>query len=319
MSITVVVCTFNRCGMLVDTLKSIAESSIPSSVEWEILVVDNNSTDETKAAVDRISREYPGRFRYLLEKSQGVSHARNAGIHASRGDILAFTDDDVTVEASWLWNLTSPLHAGDWAGAAGRIAPVWSCARPPWLPVGERSVMAAFVAFDLGPIAGPLLEPPFGANMAFRKSVFAKYGGFRTDLGRTAERLLGSEDSEFGRRLLVNGERLRYEPSAVVHHPVPESRLSKKYHLAWWYGKARSDIRASGIPEETRWLFGGIPLFLLRRFARWALQWMTSVEPSRRFYAKLVVWRTAGEIVECYRYSRSANKRLGDSMGVRSH
>ena len=98
MNTTIIVCTYNRCKSLAKTLESIATLRVPGPVEWEVLVVDNNSTDQTRAVVEGFSCRYPSRFRYLFEPQQGKSCALNAGIQAARGEILAFTDDDVTVE-----------------------------------------------------------------------------------------------------------------------------------------------------------------------------------------------------------------------------
>src|ERR1019366_3158512 len=109
MKTTVIVCTYNRCQVLAKTLESVAASKVPDSVEWEVLIVDNNSSDQTREVVEDFCRRYPGRFRYLFERRQGLSSARNAGIRESQSEILAFTDDDATVEPDWLWNLTSAL------------------------------------------------------------------------------------------------------------------------------------------------------------------------------------------------------------------
>src|SRR5271157_2306584 len=104
-NVSLIICTYNRCGSLLRTLESIAASE-PPSVEWEVLVVDNNSADQTRAAVEEFASRHPGRFRYVFEPNQGLSNARNAGILAARGAVIAFTDDDVIVDTSWLLNLT---------------------------------------------------------------------------------------------------------------------------------------------------------------------------------------------------------------------
>ena len=163
-----------------------------------------------------------------------------------------------------------------------RIIPVWNCSPPTWLPLEEQGALAPLVMFDLGPEAGPLAEPPFGTNMAFPKRVFEKYGSSRTDLGPRPGSEIRGEDTEFGRRLLAAGERLRYEPSAVVHHQVAENRLQKRYFLAWWFDKARADIREFGIPTDTRLYLAGIPIYLIRRLAVWTLRWMAAIRSRRR-------------------------------------
>jgi glucosyl-dolichyl phosphate glucuronosyltransferase len=303
MDISVILCTYNRCQNLAKALDSLASSTLANSVKWEVLVVDNNSSDQTRSVVEDFSRRHASRFVYLFESTQGKSHALNAAIRRAQGDVLAFTDDDVAVEPAWLESLTLRLRNGQCAGVAGRVLPDRSVSPPRWLSVEGRYALAPLAIFDRGPEPRELTEAPFGNNMAFRKEVFAKHGNFRTDLGPQ----LGSgnpqksEDSEFGQRLLAAGERLYYEPSAVVYHATPPDRIRKEYFLDWWFDKARSDIRAFGIPHDTRWFIAGIPLYLFRRLLRWTLQWMVSVKPAQRFSCKLQVWGLAGTILECYR------------------
>jgi glucosyl-dolichyl phosphate glucuronosyltransferase len=301
MNISVILCTYNRCCSLAKALESAAAMKLSGSWEWEMLVVDNNSSDRTREVVEEVSARYPGRLRYLFEPRQGKSHALNAGIREARGEILAFMDDDVVVEQTWLHNLTANLYDSHWAGAAGRIRPQRNFTVPRWLPLDGRLGSAPFALFDLGPDPCELREPPFGTNMAFRKAVFEKYGGFRTDLGPRPGSEMRSEDSEFGQRLLDADEHIRYEPSAVVYHEIPESRVRKSYFLAWWRDKARADIRAFGVPSHTKWFFAGVPIYLFRRFATWIVRWLITIKPSRRFSYKLNVWINLGAILECYR------------------
>jgi glycosyltransferase involved in cell wall biosynthesis len=301
MRISVILCTYNRCQSLAKALASLAASTLPLAVESEVLVVDNNSRDRTRRVVDDFCQRYPGRFRYLFEPKQGKSHALNAGIRAAGGDVLAFTDDDVTVDPSWLQNLTVCLHSDDWAGAGGRIRPAQHFKPPRWLSLEERYALGPLALFDLGANPGELSEAPFGANMAFRRCMFERYGGFRTDLGPRPGSEIRSEDSEFGNRLLSAGEKLRYEPLAIVRHEIPDCRLQKKYFLAWWFDKARADIRAFGTPDSTRRQIRGIPVVLFRRLAVWTLRWLVAVKPSRRFSCKVNVWSVAGRIRELYR------------------
>jgi glucosyl-dolichyl phosphate glucuronosyltransferase len=304
--ITVILCTYNRCQTLAKMLESVAASKVPDSVEWEVLVVDNNSSDQTRQVVEDFCRRYPGRFRYLFESQQGLSCARNAGIRESQSEILSFTDDDAIVEPDWLWNLTSALQGREWIGAGGRIIPVWPRPLPGWLSTDDPNTMGPFGAFNVGTEAGPLKRPPFGGNMAFQREAFGKYGGFRADLGRSGSNLQGREDLEFANRLLAAGERLRYEPDAVVRHPVAESRMQKRYVLRWWYWYGRSEIAESG-PADAKWLIRGVPLYLFRRLVRWTLQSMISLEAPRRFSCQLRVWYIAGMAVACYQSARSKN------------
>jgi glucosyl-dolichyl phosphate glucuronosyltransferase len=306
MNITLLVCTYNRCESLTKTLNNAVALKLPESIDWEILVVDNNSKDQTRGVIRDFERRYPSRFRYVFESQQGLCYARNAGIREARGEIIAFLDDDVTTEPTWLQNLTATLHDDLFVGAGGRILPEHAFSAPRWLPLRERYALAPLCMFDVGLEAGRLTEPPIGANMAFRKEMFEKYGYFRTDLGRIGNSLLSNEDTEFGHRLLNAGEPLWYEPSAVVFHPVSESRLRKGYFLAWWFGKGRSDIRQFGIPPNTKLRYRGIPLYLFRNLAVWTVRWMISINPSLRFSCKLKVWGKAGQILECWQSSKTS-------------
>jgi glycosyltransferase involved in cell wall biosynthesis len=308
MDITVVLCTYNRSKDLTTALNSVAALVLPESIKWEILVVDNNSNDRTREVVGDFCKRYPSRFRYLFEPRQGKSHALNSGIREARGNILAFMDDDVRVEPTWLQNLTTALHSDEWAGSGGRVIPEWSRPAPRWLSPRAWYAAGPLVQFDLGDEAGELSEPPFGTNMAFRKSVFKKHGDFLVELGPRPGSEIRNEDTEFGARLLAAGERLRYEPSAIVYHPVPENRVHKEFFLAWWFHKGEANIRQFGIRPGTRHYVARIPLYLFRNLAVWTVRWMVAFNPPRRFSNKLNVWAKAGEILECYRNSPEAKK-----------
>jgi glycosyltransferase involved in cell wall biosynthesis len=307
MQITVILCTYNRCQTLARALDSLAASILSETIKWEVLVVDNNSSDQTKAVVEDFCRRYPGRFRYLFEPQQGKSYALNAGIREARGDILAFVDDDVTVEPMWLQNLTSALHDSQWAGSGGRTKPatwVRGFVPPRWLALdGPCSLIGALCACcDLGDVPGELKDPPIGGNVAFRKEMFDRYGHFRTDLGPFPNRKIGFEDIEFGRRLMAGGERLCYVPSAVVYHEVPENRVRKEFFLEWWFAFGRGSVRETGKRLGTREI-----LKILGRTLLTALQWALTFNSQRRFYRKCRIWYAAGKIVEVYQQARSAN------------
>jgi glycosyltransferase involved in cell wall biosynthesis len=293
MHISVILCTYNRCQGVTQTLSSIAASTLPLSVEWEVLVVDNNSSDQTREVVEDFCRQHTAHFRYVFEPHMGKSHALQTGIREARGDVIAFTDDDVTVEPTWLHNLTSELYGGEWAGAGGRIVLQWPASLPDWLATEGPWARHGLPAFDQGRKAKPLIGPPFGANMAFRKEMFEKHGGFRKDLGPSPNREIPrpGEDTEFGRRLIAGGERLRYEPAAVVYHPVAESRINKKYFLEWSFDFGRAHAREFQIQPVRQ--FCGL--------LAWELRAIVASDPQRRFFCRLVVRERLGEITEFFR------------------
>jgi glycosyltransferase involved in cell wall biosynthesis len=311
MKITVIICTFNRCQLLRTALTSIAQSKLPAGLEWEILVVDNNSTDQTRQVVEEVARRYPARIRYCFEPRGGKAHAMNAGLREARGEILAFTDDDLFVEPTWLQDLSAAFDDPAIIGAGGRILPANNVALPPWLGMGGEFNMGGILCahFDLGDQPRLLDQPPFGANMAFRRSAFEAYGPFRADLGPSPDTNVPrpNEDTEFGRRLLAAGERLLYVPTAVVFHPVPEHRIRKKYFLDWYFDYGRASILEMK-PRPRIWVLPrhwfSIPKGIGRTMLA-TLPWMVEPNPQKRFYLKCRTWYLAGQVAELYRKSRS--------------
>ena len=317
MKISVILCTYNRSASLGKALESVAASTLPSSIDWEVLVIDNNSRDQTREVVKSFCDRYPHRFRYAFEPQPGKSNALNRGIREARGSVLAFTDDDVTVEPTWLQNLTAGLDSGEWSGAGGRVRPARSFEAPHWLPLeGPHNMGGILAIFDLGETPRQLDRPPIGNNMAFRKEMFEKYGCFRSDLGPRPGSEIRDEDTELGRRLLAAGERLRYEPSAVIYHDVPEKRLEKRYFLTYWFDTGRTMIRTI----ERRPDIMGIPrlhLSLVKHalvlFPAHAIKWLLNSSPRDRFYWKCWVWLIAGEVLELYHRVFAAGGQKQDS------
>jgi GT2 family glycosyltransferase len=214
-------------------------------------------------------------------------------------------DDDVEVDPHWLYSVTAPLMCGEWAGVGGRILPERGFVPQRWMDVSSRYGLAPLAMFDLGGEPGELKESPFGTNMAFRKEMFSKHGEFRIDLGPQPGSEIRSEDTEFGSRLLAAGERLWYEPSAIVYHAVPQNRAGRKYFQTWWFGKGRADVREIGISTEAKWYIAGIPLYLFRRLAMGTLRFTISIREPERFSSKLKIYWLAGNVRECYKKAHS--------------
>lgn len=320
--ISVIVCTYNRCETLTRTLESITASRLSDQIEWEVLVIDNNSKDRTREVVEDFCRRYPERFRYVHEARQGLSNARNTGIREARGEILAFTDDDIVVDGEWLQNLTRPLLTGGYAGAGGCIVAAHEFVCPDWLALeGEYNLGGVLALHNPGDQAGESKLAPVGANMAYRAQIFQKYGGFRTDLGRSANSLIGNEDMELGSRLLRGGERLWFEPSAVVYHQIAECRLSKSYFLAFWFSYGRAMMRELSNRNDVwiipRWCFS-VPRIIINVLPSRLRLWLFSRDPKRRFFFKCSVWRTWGEIVELPRLWLETKRQGGKKKATKT-
>jgi glucosyl-dolichyl phosphate glucuronosyltransferase len=316
MIITVILCTYNRAHSLGTALESVLACTLPPGDDWEFIVVDNNSKDNTREIIQGFCRRHPERVRYLLETKQGLSNARNAGIAQARGEIIAFVDDDVEVSKNWLYDLTSSLRDGQWAGAGGRILPPKDFVPPPWLalsgPWNQGGVLCA--QFDFGDTPGELKdEAPYGTNMAFRKETFARHGGFRTDLGRCGEGLIGNEDTEFGKRLMAAGERLRYEPAAIVYHSIAEQRLNKRYFRVWWFSFGRAQMREKGprtkvlgIPR----IYFSLPNIALRLIIPQIFKALLTRDPHERFRRECFACCWAGNMAEIWNQARKGQGTL---------
>lgn len=245
---SVLIATFNRAAMLDDTLGSLGRMGTSPALAWECLVIDNNSTDDTAAVVERHSGRFPVPLRYLVEARQGRSSALNTGIAAAHANILVFTDDDVRVADGWLDAACDALKAPDDGSigfAGGPVRPRWEAAPPPWLDLDRGDLWGTIAIQDHGSdrfVYEERRKVPLGANMAVRREVFDRAGLFRADLGRTGggPLLLGQEVPEFLIRARAAGFRGVYLPAMEVHHHIPASRLTPHYFRRWWFGKGVS-------------------------------------------------------------------------------
>ena len=303
MDLSVVLATYNRAASLRVTLESFLKLAYPEDMTWELVLVDNNSRDSTREVVERFANTAGFPVRYVFEKKQGKSAALNAGVAQAQGEIIAFTDDDVLLHRDWLANLKRAFDEFDCSAVAGKIVPQWNHPKPDWLRMEGQF---AVTNFDLGDELKEVKVPPLGANSAFRKDVFIKYGLFRLDLGPNSSRhTITCEDWEFGERLIRGGDRVIYCPAAIVCHPVDPNRTTKKYFLSWYYYNGVSLTRTAGLPEEGVFWFG-VPRWLYRELLSNFAKWMLTLPGNGRFDYKLNTYRSIGNVVESYRLSHQA-------------
>ena len=226
MKYSVVIATYNRAADLRDTLASLA--SLQPDGPWEVIVVDNNSPDDTRAVLEQAARAFPVPLTYLFEREQGRSPALNTGIRAAAGDIIVTTDDDVRVPADWLNRAAEGLTRLECDYVGGRVLPIWGGPRPDWLPDHDGRHWAVIALLDYGP------EPiefgnrvPLGVNMAFHRRAFDRAGLFDPHTGRRAGTLLGQEVREWCIRARQSGVRGFYSPDLSLRHIIPADRLRK--------------------------------------------------------------------------------------------
>jgi glycosyltransferase involved in cell wall biosynthesis len=252
--LSIIVCTYNRDKYLYGALRCIAENGFPTEA-YEIVLVNNKSTDNTEAECQRFEHDFPNViFRYFVETNQGLSYARNRGIEESWGETLLFLDDDSYIQQDFLKNLQKQLSDHPDADAfGGKIDPIFESGETPkWLSKWNYSWVSAI---DLGEkvclFKGKAF--PIGANMGIRKAMLDKTGVFNTQLGRTKKNLMGGEEKDLFERIRQQGGNIYYFPDVVVHHVIPPSRTTKDYVKRLGEGVGISEkIRTLGV---SRWKY----------------------------------------------------------------
>lgn len=294
-SIAVIICTWNRADVLTETLASLACVHAPHASSIHVLVVDNNSNDDTPARVRALASGWPlGRLHLLFEPRQGKQFALNTGIARARElgcELLAFTDDDILFTPDWLVQAQAAFADGTLALAGGRTQLQWPAqGRPAWYHDGMAAIVGGV---DLGPqrlMPPPDVYAPAGANLVARLDLFDRVGGF-------AESLYRHMDLEFGHRCLQRGEAVAYEPSLVVTAPIEPAMLTKRYFRRWSF-KAGISPWQEMTPGERH--VAWVALWLYRQMLADALAWVVAplrgVPPAERFLRELRLCRGWGRM-----------------------
>lgn len=306
MQFSVVIPTFNRADELRKTLASLAKINPPGM--WEVIVVDNNSSDTTRQVVTEAVHDFPVPLRYVFEPQAGRSAALNAGIKVSQGRIVATTDDDVRFEPDWLEQADTALEKEKCDYVGGKVLPIWGIPKPPWLSDkgGPHWAVIALQDFGPDPIEFGKRCAPLGVNLAFKREAFDRVGLWSVEIGRKAGTLLGQEVREWMLRARDAGLKGMYAPKMVVHHVIPQDRLQKRYFRRWfyWHGVSRAmlyqqrpiDMEA---PEETdidfskvRLIFG-VPRYMYRSCLRSGIACLKTAVNGQKiasFEHELALW-----------------------------
>ena len=310
MQASVIVCTYNRAESLGKTLSALCAQEVAPAVGWEIVIVDNNSRDDTPNVVRRVAASCAHRrIRYLFEPRQGLSYARNTGIREAQGDVLLFTDDDVRPAPDWLRKVLDGLVTHDAHACGGYIAPDWEAPPPRWLTNRFHGFLAVRTDRTDTYRITSAAEAPFGANMAVRRRVFDDIGMFDTERGRKADVLSGGEDIELFERILAAGYRVMFFGDASVHHRVEAFRLTKSYLRRWRYQNSRNKAEVLGV-ESGRTVFG-VPPYLLPQTARAIRRavWASLAMPrDEAFFREMIVWHFLGLMRGLHRRWRRARQ-----------
>ena len=314
-SVSVVIATYNRARLLSATLESLCRSV--SRRPWDIVVVDNNSTDDTREVVAAFAATAPVPVRYLHEPQQGKSRALNVGIARASGEFLLFTDDDVEVAPDWLDATcrTFEDHADiDYVG--GPVEPIWGAPPPRWFDHERSDLWGTLAILDYGPLPFVFEERrrvPLGANMAVRRRMIQRIGVFHPELGRTGKSLLGQEQAEFLARARAAGLRGMYVPAMKVRHHVPAVRLTRTYFRRWWFWKGLSRARVDAMHHETELglnlrhvpHIARVPRYVWGQIPREAFHWLGAVLTGR----PLDAMRHEMRLAYCFGYVRACWSR----------
>ena len=285
MDFTVIVVTHNRAEILRKTLDALARLSCRGS--WEVLVVDNNSTDATPTVVENARAGFPVTLRYLFEPTPGKYTALNAGIQAAAGTFIAATDDDAFPEPDWLDRAADGLRAHECDFVGGPVYPVWQSPPPPWLKPDSALTGKVLGLQDYGgrpcEYGQGRVSWPLGVNVAYRRSAFDTAGFFDGRLGRVAGTLRNQSQREWHLRARAAGLRGMYLPLMVVHHCVAGDRLTQQYFRRWfyWHGVSRAILTQiaglhlldpeGGATHETERHLLGVPMSGWRNAFRGAI------------------------------------------------
>jgi len=276
--VSIVIPTYNRSALLRDAVNSVLRQE--SECTFEIVIVDNNSRDNTKAVAQSLIDEHPGKVSYVVETKQGNAHARNRGVTTAKAPIIGFIDDDVTVESNWLQSFMQVLDAyPELSFVGGSVLPQWSEAPPSWVTPDHWAPLALL---DYGPNELPIsAKNPRGlltANIAFRRNVFEEVGMFSPDLQRVDDGIGSMEDHEFLLRVCRSGKQGMYLPSMVALAPVDTGRLTKEYHRRWHTGHGHFyAVMNDPEWEQSNFRLIGIPGHLYRETARNSVMWLSKV------------------------------------------
>jgi len=240
--ISAVVCTLNRATYLARAVESLINQTCPKEY-YEIIVVDNGSTDNTREIVKQFSQR--ARIRYIYEPVKGLSQARNTGWQAAAGKYIAYLDDDAIASPRWLEKMMEAFETVKPAPASvgGRVAPIWESERPAWL---TDQMLTFYAIIDWGNGArffkpsSP--EHHVGCNVAYGQEVLQKCGGFNVNLGRKGKNLLSNDEDLIRKYMDSHGLGIYYDPEIFVKHVVPKGRLTRRFLLRRHFWQGVSDV-----------------------------------------------------------------------------
>jgi glucosyl-dolichyl phosphate glucuronosyltransferase len=299
MKLSVIIPTFNRAELLRKTLKSLADAERPKGLDVSAIVVDNNSSDDTKAAVAVWADQLD--LNYLFEPRQGKSRALNTGIENADCDLIGMIDDDEEVAENWLTEIAN-VFLNRWDEVdfiGGRYTPRWEAELPSWLPQQYAGVVGFSNPGEQERPYGEGFEGMMpGGNAVVKMSALREVGAYDERLGPVGKDLMGCEDDDMYHRLLDAGKRGFYCPTLAIYHRVPAYRLTKKYFRSWCYGWGASQALIDRHrPDYVGPRILGVPRYMYGDAARGAIRMLFAFlkrNTDQAFTHELSLWILAG-------------------------
>ncbi len=252
MRFSFITCTYNRDKYIAKTLQSVCDQTF-SNNEHEIIVIDNNSTDNTASICEEFIATYPNKnFRYFKEMNQGLSFALNRGIKEAQGEFLIFVDDDETIIPEHLDRLDKHLQNHPDAVLCGSpVVPIYEVEQPKWMSRYTQRLIGGY--FDQGTEV-KILDAnnyPGTGHTIIKKELYEKYGYYNTDLGRKGNSLIGAEDKDMFNRLKSNNIVCYYLPDIPIYHHIPPNKMTDEFFHKLTYSIGKSErIRTKSISDK---------------------------------------------------------------------
>ena len=255
MKITIAICTWNRSRLLRQTLESIEQTRRPTALDWQVVVVDNNSTDDTRTVVDTFLDRMP--VKYVLETQQGHAVSRNTAIANATGDYIIWTDNDTIVDPGWLQAYASAFEQNPEAAFfGGPIIPVFEKGKPDWLDATWKKCKGVYAERDLGDEKIELGSGifPYGANFAIRTETQKQFL-YDTADGRKGSQMVGDDEIRVLRSVWAAGNRGYWIPAASLQHVIPDDRATTKYIGCYFVGQGITNVRLEKVDKtsSTAW------------------------------------------------------------------
>jgi hypothetical protein len=303
MDVTIAICTWNRCQSLDRTLETVRRLEVPASLDWELVVVDNGSTDATQEVIRRHAEVLP--IRSFVEPVRGVANARNCAVRHARAEWMVWTDDDTVVEPGWLVAYLAAFREHPDAGFfGGAIIPDFEIDPPRWVVEAMPRLFGVLAVRQFGdePLVFESGDLPYGANFAARTELLRKHP-FDPRIGRHGEGLLSGEESMVLEAILAEGHPGWWVPTARVQHMIPAARLTTRYVRAAAYGLGQTDeilglsplrtasrtrIRLEALESEVRWRILG--------WTRPPERWVKHLMRSSYLWGRLAGGRRPGAV-----------------------